>query len=49
MYHWWNNIKGGKPKYSRQKPIPVPLHPSNIPNGYMWDHMQASIVTVQTA
>jgi hypothetical protein len=32
--HRWNEIDRGKPKYSGEKPVPVPLCPPQIPNGH---------------
>jgi hypothetical protein len=33
MEHRWNETDRGKPKYSGDKPIPVPLCPPQIPHG----------------
>jgi hypothetical protein len=32
MEHWWNDTDSGKPKYSENKPIPVPLCSQQIPH-----------------
>jgi hypothetical protein len=44
MEHRWNLIDGGKPKYSGEKPVPVPLCPPQIPHGLTRDRTQASVV-----
>jgi hypothetical protein len=31
--HWWNDIDGGKNKVLREKPVPLPLCPPQIPHG----------------
>jgi hypothetical protein len=33
MEHQWNETDRGKPKYSGEKPVPVPLCPPQIPHG----------------
>jgi hypothetical protein len=40
MEHRWNEIDRGKPKYSGQKPVPVPL----CPHGLTRDRTRASAV-----
>jgi hypothetical protein len=37
MEHRWNEIDRGKPKYSGEKPVPVPLCPPQIPHGQTRD------------
>jgi hypothetical protein len=32
MEHRWNEIDRGKPKYSGEKPVPVPLCPPQNPH-----------------
>jgi len=34
---WQNGITMGKPKYREDKPIPLPLCPSQIPQGLVSD------------
>jgi len=31
VQYWWNTTDRGQLKHSREKPIPVPLHPPQIP------------------
>jgi hypothetical protein len=40
----WNETDRGKPKYSGEKPVPVPLCPPQIPHGLTRDRTQASAV-----
>jgi hypothetical protein len=44
MEHRWNETDRGKPKYSGEKPVPVPLCPPQIPHGLTWDRTRASAV-----
>jgi hypothetical protein len=44
MEHMWNETDRGKPKYSGQKPVPVPLCPPQIPHGLTRDWTRASAV-----
>jgi hypothetical protein len=44
MENRWNEIDRGKPKYSGEKPVPVPLCPSQIPHGLTRDRTRASAV-----
>jgi hypothetical protein len=37
MEHRWNEIDRGKPKYSGEKPVPVPLRPTQIAHGLVSD------------
>jgi hypothetical protein len=43
-HHRWNEIERGKPKYAREKPVPVPLCPPQIPHGLTRDRTWASAV-----
>jgi hypothetical protein len=45
MEHRWNVTDRGKPKYSGEKPVPVPLCPPQIPYGLTWDRTRASAVS----
>jgi hypothetical protein len=42
--HQWNESDKGKPKYSEEKPVPVPLCPPKIPHGLTLDRTRASAV-----
>jgi hypothetical protein len=44
MEHRWNEIDRRKPKYSGEKPVPVPLCPPQIPHGVSRDRTRASAV-----
>jgi hypothetical protein len=44
MEHRWNEIDRGKPKYSGEKPVPVPLCPPQIPRGLTQDRTRAPAV-----
>jgi hypothetical protein len=44
MEHRRNEIDRGKPKYSGEKPVPVPLCPPQIPHGLTRDRNRASAV-----
>jgi hypothetical protein len=44
MGHRWNEIDRGKPKYSGEKLVPVPLYPPQIPHGLTRDRTRASAV-----
>jgi hypothetical protein len=44
MDHRWNEIDRGKPKYSGEKPVPVPFCPPQIPHGPTRDRTRASAV-----
>jgi hypothetical protein len=44
MEHRWNEIDRGKPKYSGEIPVPVPLCPPQIPHGPTRDRTRASAV-----
>jgi hypothetical protein len=34
MEKWWNDADSGKPKFSEQKSVAVPLCPPQIPHGF---------------
>jgi hypothetical protein len=41
--HWWNNTNRRKPKFSeKNKPVPVPLLPPQIPHWLVWDQTRVS-------
>jgi hypothetical protein len=44
MEHRWNEIDRGKPKYSGEKPVPVPFCPPQNPHGLTRDRTRASAV-----
>jgi hypothetical protein len=44
MEHRWNEVDKGKPKYSGEKPVPVPLCPPQITHGLTRDRIRASAV-----
>jgi hypothetical protein len=44
MEHRWNETDRGKPKYSGEKPVPVPLCPPQILHGLTRDRTRASAV-----
>jgi hypothetical protein len=46
MEHRWNKTDRGKPKYSEEKPVPVPLCPPQIPHGPTGDRNLACQVKV---
>jgi hypothetical protein len=43
MEHRWNEIDREKPKYSGEKPVPVPLCPPQIPHGLTQEIKDLSI------
>jgi hypothetical protein len=46
--HWQTDTNRRKPKYSeKNRPVPVPLHPPQIPHELAWDQTWASKVTGQ--
>ena len=42
MEHRWNEIDRGERMYFGEKPVPLPLCPSQIPHGLMWDRSRTS-------
>jgi hypothetical protein len=44
MEHWWNDIDRGKPKYSEEKPVPMPLCPPQISHVLAWDRTLGSVM-----
>ena len=44
MEHWWNDTDRAEPKYSREKPVPVPHCPPQFLPGLEWELTRASAV-----